>query len=120
MAVQRATSYALSLHLRVPSAPHGKLAALHLPLVLVKLCSLLLFLGKERSVLALTHAPLLDAAEAHDDEQDEEETERAGDDADLGALGEGGPVALDAGGGLNFLQDWGRVGRATAIGALVC
>jgi hypothetical protein len=115
-----ATSYALSLHLQVPSTPHAKLAALHLRLVLLELSSFLLLLSKERGVLALTDAPLLDAAEAHDDEQDEEETEGTGDDADLGALRESSPAVLDAGGRLDLLEDWGWVGCATAMNALVC
>jgi hypothetical protein len=109
-----------SLHLQVPSTPHSKLAALHLPLVLLKFCSLLLLLGKERGVLALALAPLLDAAEAHNDEQDEEEAEGTSDDADLGALRKSGPAVLDARRGLDLLEDWGWVGCATAMNALVC
>jgi hypothetical protein len=109
-----------SLHLQVPSTPHSKLAALHLPLVLLKFCSLLLLLGKERGVLALALAPLLDAAEAHNDEQDEEEAEGAGDDADLGALRKSGPAVLDTRGGLDLLEDWGWIGWATAVKKLVC
>jgi hypothetical protein len=53
-------------------------------------------------VFALARAALLDAAEGHDAEQHDEKTERAGDDADFGACGEGGPAVLDAGWGLDF------------------
>jgi hypothetical protein len=54
-------------------------------------------------------AALLDAAESHDAEEEHEEADGAGDDADFGALGEGGPAVADARGGLDFLEDFGGV-----------
>jgi hypothetical protein len=104
------------LHLGVPRTAHSKLSALHLALVLLELGSLLLLVCEEGSVFFLAGAALLDAAEAHDAEENEEDGERADDDADLRAFGEGGPAVADAGGGLDFVEDGrGVVGAAAEI-----
>lgn len=91
------------------ASTHGKLATLHLQLVLLQLSGLLLLLSEQGSVFLAAGAALLDAAEGHDAEEQEEEADGAGDDADFGALGEGGPAVADAGGGLDFREDFGRV-----------
>jgi hypothetical protein len=67
-------------------------------------------------MFALAYTALLDAAEAHDDEQQSKGTEGTRDDADFSALGECGPVVADARGGLDFFEDGGGVGRAAAVG----
>jgi len=99
--------HSLNAPIRPPT--HGKLAALHLQLVLLEFSGLLLLVGEEGSVLLAAGATLLDAAESHDAEEEHEEAEGAGDDADFGALGESGPAVADAGGFLDFVEDGGGV-----------
>jgi hypothetical protein len=101
--------HAFFLDLEVSASAHGKLATLHLPLILLQLSSLLLFRGEQSSVFALTRATLLDAAKGHDAQKQDEDAEGAGDDADFGALGECSPAIADARWGLDFLEDGGRV-----------
>jgi hypothetical protein len=98
------SSLSFPLHyLDAPVPPaHGKLAILHLELILLQI-------GEERSVFLAAGATLLDAAESHDAEEEHEEAEGASNDADFGALGEGGPAIADARGFLDFLEDWGGV-----------
>lgn len=59
-------------------------------------------------------ATLLDAAKGHDAEEEDEKADGAGDDTDLSALGECGPAVADAGGGLDFLENFGGVFCAAA------
>jgi hypothetical protein len=96
-----------SLDASVAAAGHAELATLHLTLVLLQLGGLLLLAGEQGSVLLLARAALLDAAKGHDEYQHGEQAEGAGDDADFGALGQGGPAVAHARGGLYFLRRCG-------------
>jgi hypothetical protein len=52
-------------------------------------------------------AALLDAAECHEAEQNDEDADGPCNDADLGALRESGPTVANARGFLNFFEDFG-------------
>jgi hypothetical protein len=95
------------LDFAVSPRAHTKPPPLHLPLVLLQLRSFLGFLREQRGVLFLPQAPLLEAAKRQNAQRDHEGAEGAGDDADLGAAGEGLPAVADAGGGFNFGEDGG-------------
>src|SRR5690349_19110538 len=69
----------------------AKLAALHLPLVLLKLGGLLLLAGQQGGVLALSGAALLDAAEDEETDENTKDGERTDDDAALCASGQSFP-----------------------------
>lgn len=91
----------------VVSSSKTKLATLHLRLVFLQLSRLLLLLRQQCSVFLAARAALLDATESYEQEEDGEETDGASDDADFGALWEGGPAVAHAGGLLDFLKDFG-------------
>ena len=93
-------------------APETEFAALHLPLVLQELSSLLLLARQQSSVLLLARTPLLDAAEDQKADEDTENSESADDDAALGASRQCLPVVANARGVLDLLEHFGLAGRA--------
>lgn len=107
----------LRLH-AVHGRAEAKLARLHLPLVFLKLSSLLLFFGQEGSVLPAACAALLDAAENDQADDDDEQANGSSDDADLGALRERMPPVAHARWRLDLFQDF-RLATATLL-ATIC
>ena len=96
----------------VDVAAEAKLAALHLPLVLLEFGSLLLLARQQGGVLALSGAALLNAAEDEETDEDTEDGKSADDDTALCASGQGFPVVAHAGRVLDLLEDFGLRLRA--------